>query len=402
MNTMSQSSGRAGSAPHALEPSEGLVGFAAMLRDHGLKIGVAEQRAMLQASLALGALQSDKLQAAWRAIACHSARDWRQWPELFERYWYPHRLKGQVRVSGQIRPSRDMRQAVQSLHEQMQKPTSGFAPDQASPQSANLAAGASDNSDEVGSPRAMGGASRAEALHQRDGQMWLPQDLGALQQLARQITAQLRPRPTRRWQTALPGRRLDLRQTLRRSVAWGGEPLRPAWMVLRCEPPRLFILIDVSRSMESHAPLFLRIARAFAVAAQARVFVFHVRLAEITPLMQRDSAAIQEKINAVTAGFGAGTRIATSLHDFVRVHARAQLGRGSRVWIFSDGFDTDEPDALPTALQAVRARGARITWFHPTRALPAAAALLRSKASIERFVALASLRDLIAGRKLLY
>lgn len=402
MNTMSQASGRSAAAPRALEPSEGLVGFAAMLRDHGLKIGVAEQQAMLQASLALGVLQSDKLQAAWRAIACHSVRDWRQWPELFERYWYPQRLKGRVRVSGQMRPSRDLRQAVQSLHEQMQKPTNSFAPGQAAPQSASLAPGASENSDDAGSPRAMGGASRTEALHQRDGQMWLPQDLGALQQLARQITAQLRPRPTRRWQTALPGRRLDLRQTLRRSVAWGGEPLRPAWMVLRREPPRLFILIDVSRSMESHAPLFLRIARAFAVAAQARVFVFHVRLAEITPLMQRDSAAIQEKINAVTAGFGAGTRIATSLHDFVRVHARAQLSRGSRVWIFSDGFDTDEPDALPNALQAVRARGARITWFHPTRALPAAAALLRSKASVERFVALASLSDLIAGRKSLH
>jgi uncharacterized protein with von Willebrand factor type A (vWA) domain len=250
----------------------------------------------------------------------------------------------------------------------------------------------------------MGGASRAEvdALHTRDGQMWLPQELGALQQLAQRITAQLRPRPTRRWRSAEPGHRLDLRQTLRRSVAWGGEPLRPAWKVQRHEPPRLFILADVSRSMESHAPLFLRIARAFALAAQARVFVFHTRLAEVTPLMQRDSAAIQEKINAVTAGFGAGTRIASSLHDLVRVHAKAQLNRGARVWIFSDGFDTDAPDALPAALQALRARGARITWFHPTRAVPAAAALQRARACIDRFYPLASLSDLAAASRSLH
>jgi uncharacterized protein with von Willebrand factor type A (vWA) domain len=389
-------------ATAATPPVHSLAGFASMLREHGLKVGVSEQQAMLQAALALGPLQGERLCAAWRALACHSARDWRQWPDLFERYWYPQRLKGQVRVSGQMRPSRDLRQAVQDLHQQMATPAAS-APGRAAPLSASDTPGSSPYTDDAPSPRAMGGASRTEvdALHQRDGQMWLPQELGTLQQLAKQITAQLRPRPTRRWRTAQPGHRLDLRQTLRRSVAWGGEPLRPAWQVKRVEPPRLFILADVSRSMESHAPLFLRVARAFALAAQARVFVFHTRLAEVTALMQRDSAAVQAKVNAVTAGFGAGTRIASSVQDFVRVHARAQLNRGARVWIFSDGFDTDAPEALPAALQAVRARGARITWFHPTRAVPAAAALQRSRACIERFYPLASLADLAAaGRSL--
>jgi uncharacterized protein len=176
--------------------------------------------------------------------------------------------------------------------------------------------------------------------------MWMPQELSALQQLARQITAKLQPRPTRRWRVAPRGQRLDLRQTLRRSVAWGGELMQPAWKVKRVEPPRLFILADVSRSMESHAALFLRVARAFALEADARVFVFHTRLAEVTSYMQRDTPAIQEKVNAVTAGFGGGTRIAASLQDFARQHARAQLNRGSRVWVFSDGFDTDEPELL--------------------------------------------------------
>jgi len=398
MNATAAAPQRARSATPA---SHSLAGFAALLRDHGLKVGVAEHSAMLQAALVLGPLQGQRLSAAWRALACHCARDWRQWPELFERYWYPQRLKGQVRVSGQMRPSRDLRQAVQALHQNM---AAASTPGQAAPYSASDAPGISSDTEQAGSPRAMGGASRHEvqALHQREAQMWLPQELGQLQQLARQITAQLRPRPTRRWRSAQPGRRLDLRQTLRRSVAWGGEPLRPAWMVQRREPPRLFILADVSRSMEAHAPLFLRVARAFALAAQARVFVFHTRLSEVTALMQRDSAAVQAKVNAVTAGFGAGTRIASCVQDFARVHARAQLNRGARVWIFSDGFDTDAPEALPAALQAVRARGARITWFHPTRAVPAGAALQRSRASIERFYPLASLADLASASRSLH
>jgi uncharacterized protein len=388
----------------ATAPSETLAGFAALLRDHGLSVGIAEQQAMLSAALTLGPLNEQRLQAAWRAIACHNAREWRLWPDLFTRYWHAHRTRAGVRVSGQMRPSRDLRQAVQQMHEQLDaaaQPPTGQT--RAAPQTAGDVPASSQNEQDNGStPRAQGGASRTEPLQQRDGQMWLPQELGALQLLARQITARLRPRPTRRWRSARPGRRLDLRQTLRRSVAWGGEPLAPAWQVKREEPPRLFILADVSRSMESHAPLFLRIARAFAVEAQARVFVFHTRLAEVTPLMQRDSSAVQEKVNAVTAGFGAGTRIAASLNDFARVHARAQLRRGARVWILSDGFDTDEPEHLATALQALRAHGARITWFHPTREVPAAAALQGARRHIDRFIPLASVADLAAARHALH
>ncbi|MDZ4174508.1 MAG: hypothetical protein U1D36_08560, partial [Hydrogenophaga sp.] len=103
----------------ALAPSETLAGFAALLRDHGLAVGVAEQQAMLQAALIVGGLQEPRLRAAWRAIACHSAREWRLWPDLFDRYWHPERLRGQVRVSGQTRPGRDLRQAVQQMHDQM-------------------------------------------------------------------------------------------------------------------------------------------------------------------------------------------------------------------------------------------------------------------------------------------
>ena len=386
-------------------PSERLATFAGLLREHGLTVGVAEQQAMLQAALHFGPLQEKPLQAAWRAIACHSHREWQLWPDVYERFWHPEELRGGVKVSGQTRPSRNLRQSVQALHDQMdaaQQPNTQAGGQQAAPQTAGDLPAEGIDEHNAGIPRAQGGASRTEALHQRDGQMWLPQELNALQQLARQITAKLQPRPTRRWRLAPRGQRLDLRQTLRRSVAWGGELMQPAWKVKRVEPPRLFILADVSRSMESHAALFLRVARTFALEADARVFVFHTRLAEVTSYMQRDTPAIQEKVNAVTAGFGGGTRIAASLQDFARQHARAQLNRGSRVWVFSDGFDTDEPELLSAAMQEVRARGARITWFHPTRQVPAAAAVQQARRCIERFVPFASLADLVAARHVLH
>jgi len=397
--------------PSAKEPvtlgvpaGERLARFAELLREHGMTVGVAEQQAMLHAATLCGALREPVVAAAWRAIACHSHREWKLWDDIYQRFWHPEKLRGGVKVSGQTRPSRSLRQSVQQMHEQMEKDAAASRPggDSTAPQTASDLASSADSDDSGSSPRAQGGASRSEALQQRDGQMWLPQELSALRQLARQITAKLQPKATRRWRCAPNGRRLDVRQTLRGSVACGGELAQPSWRVKRTEPPRLFILADVSRSMESHAALFLRVARAFALEADARVFVFHTRLAEVTSLMHRDTAAVQEKVNAVTAGFGGGTRIAASLQDFSRNHARAQINRGARVWVFSDGFDTDEPALLGQALKEVRARGARVTWFHPTRQVPEAAALQRARGLIERFVPLASLADLANARASLH
>ncbi len=374
-------------------PLESIAGFAALLRDHGLKVGIAEQQAMVAAALRLPIERAARLDAAWRAIACHDARDWRRWPELFDRYWHPERVKGTARMSGQTRQSRHLPQVVKSLQDSL-----GAKPPQdreARPDSALDAPAVAP--DEDGRPRAQGGASRVDALHDRSFSQWLPQDLAELERLAERIAQRLHKRLTRRARVHPRGRRLDVRRTLRASLRTGGLPMHPVWRAPRREWPRLFILVDVSRSMETHAQLFLRIARAFVSAMNARVFVFHTRLAEVTPLLRSDSAAVQEKINAVTAGFGGGTRIATSVADFHRVHARAQLTRHARVWVLSDGFDADEPHRLAEELAQVRRRGALIRWFHPSDRRPASQAIENVVAQgglLEGFERLNSLRDL--------
>lgn len=377
----------------AARPLEAIAGFAAMLREHGLTVGIAEQQAMVQAALRVPVERCRLVDPAWRAIACHDVRDWRRWPDLFARYWHPQRTRGSTRVSGRTRPSRHLQQIVQSLHDSL----AGSAPPQGPADTALQPAAAA--GEDAGAPRAQGGASRTEALHDRALSQWLPQDLALLERLAERIAQRLRRRLTRRWHEEPRGRRLDLRRTLRASLRTGGLPLQPVWRAPRRERPRLFMLVDVSRSMETHAQLFLRIARAFVTAMGARVFVFHTRLAEVTPLLKSDSAAVQEKVNAVTAGFSGGTRIATSVADFHAVHARVQLTRSARVWILSDGFDADAPDRLTEELRRVRGRGARIAWFQPSERPPASQAVdavRQVPGLVEAFHRLNSLNDLAA------
>jgi uncharacterized protein len=382
--------------------TERLAGFAHFLRQQGFHVGPGEQNQMLRALRCLPSGASPNASAAWRAIACGNARQWHLWPELFEQFWFPHRIKGSVKVSGQTRPRRDLRSLVQQIQDQAADAGSSTPGSGASKPSPS-----SDSSSDSTAPaveKAQAGASAVEvdALHDRSQQMWMPEDLHRLQRLAQQIHRQLQPRPTRRWTLDPRGHRLDIRQTLRASLAHGGLPLNPAWSRRKTVPPRLFLLADVSRSMETHAAFYLRLCRAFVQQAQARAFVFHVRLSEVTPLLLRDSPYVQEKINAVTAGFGSGTRIASNLSAMVRQHARAQLRRPCHVWIMSDGYDTDPPEQLRQSLLQLKQHGARITWFHPNAQRPNSHAIQHAKSCIDRFIPLAQLADLQRAQHLLH
>jgi uncharacterized protein len=226
-------------------------------------------------------------------------------------------------------------------------------------------------SEDTGASRAMGGASRADALHDRSRRV-AAAGPGAAAGAGRAHRGRLRPRLTRRWRRAPAGPGSTCASTLRaqpghRRLA-AGAGVAPA----AARAPRLFVLVDVSRSMEdprrssscaSRAPLCR-------CAAGARVFVFHTRLAEVTPLLQRDSAAVQEKVNAVTAGFGGGTRIAASLAFPPR--ARPRPARRARACGSCRTVSTPTlPEACSPPRCRLRGHGARITWFHPGAPAPA-------------------------------
>lgn len=374
-------------------PLQAIAGFAAFLRENGFSVGVPEQQAMVGAALALPVSRYRSVEAGWRGIVCQDPPGWRRYPELFGTYWFPDRLTGNIRVSGQTR-RRDLREAVASLQRSMTD-TAQAAAGRDTGLSDDQSAGSAS-----GPERAQGGASRTEALEQRDFAQWLPQDLGRLERIVEEMAQRMRRRLLRRQRLAVHGPRLDVRRTLRASLKTGGVPFEPAWVARRKEKPRVFILVDVSRSMETHAQLFLRIARAFVGVLDARVFVFHTRLAEITPLLASSSGRVQEKVNAVTAGFGGGTRIATSVMDFIDQHARRTLTRASRVLIFSDAFDSDPPDDLGRQLERVGRRGARIYWLHPTMERPQSRAIVSAAGHVDAFAPVYNLESLARLRTL--
>jgi len=316
------------------QPLHAVAGFAAHLRDHGFQVGIPEQQAMLEAAMRLALADHARVESCWRAIVCANQDSWRRYPELFERYWYPKRVRGSVRTSGMTRRSRSLPEMVRALHQEMeqggQKPGAakslGFA-------DSSTGAGEGENQD-----KAMGGASTADPLAKRDFGEWLQSDLQRLNQLAEEVAQRVRKRLMRRKERVSRSQTVDLRRTLRNSLRYGGVPLDPAYRRARRELPKIHILVDVSRSMEMYAQLFLRVARAFCEVVEARAFVFHTRLVEITELLKKRTDRVQEKINAVTFGSGCAATYRNGPKSTIPARKRTDPPRAIPVSMMMSGF----------------------------------------------------------------
>ena len=366
----------------ATDPRERLGKFAGYLREHGFALGYAEVELMTRAAAGLPLSQWGRVEALWRAIASGSRKQWFKYPDLHQAFWFPHRVKGSTHSSGFTRRGRTLPELMQQMRSE-----SGEAPP-ATTAASHGAAHHEGQDVEAGdaTPHTQGGASRAEALDQRDFADWTPQDMDRFEPLVEAFQRRLRAKLLRRWQRAVSGEAIHLRRSLRAALGTAGELVKLHYVRRRRRMPRVVLLVDVSRSMEMHARFFLRLARVFVEVMDARAFVFHTRLADVTALMKRRSSRVQEKINAVTFGFGGGTRIASCLHDALHQHLGRALSRGDLVLVFSDGYDTDEPAALAEVLSQIRARGARIFWLHPTVQPPQSAAMAGARAEVTRFV----------------
>jgi uncharacterized protein with von Willebrand factor type A (vWA) domain len=378
-------------AVKATYPREQLGEFAHYLRGHGFALGYAEVELMARAAAALPLTQWTRIEAMWRGIAAGSQTQWTRYTALHQAFWFPHKVRGSTRSSGLTQKSRSLAEVVQQMHKDMAdqppgaaKPTLGVA-DQAG-------SGNPDAPD--ASPKAQGGASRSAPQDTRDFADWLPGDMDRFEPLVEAFKRRLRAKLMRRLQDHPERGAIHLRRSLRQALSTGGELVQLHHVRRKRRLPKVAVLVDVSRSMETHAQFFLRLGRALVEVMDARAFVFHTRLAEVTPLMRARSKRIQEKVNAVSFGFGGGTRIAHCLGQALDVHLGRTLQSGDIFLVLSDGYDTDAPEDLSAVLARVKARGARICWLHPTVERPQSEAMRLAAPYVTHFMPVHNLASL--------
>ena len=96
-------------------PTEEIRHFVAYLRESGFVIGLSEFKAMVHIALSAGIQDNARIEKCWRGIASSSHQQWDQFPALFEAFWYPKKVKGKTKSSGQKKQGKSLPQLIQEL-----------------------------------------------------------------------------------------------------------------------------------------------------------------------------------------------------------------------------------------------------------------------------------------------
>ncbi len=377
------------------DPSTAILEFVAYLRANGYVVGLSELHAMITIAQEAGVQNAKRIEKCWRGIASSSRGQWLQFPQLFDAFWFPKKTKGTTKSSGQKKKGKTLPEMISEMKSDMEQKAAAQA-------AKTVGLGSSENDQmATGQDQGQGGASKVDPLAEKPLGDWLPSDSHQLDQLIAPLQARLRRKLIQHYQRNPQASLLDFRQSIRRAAGTGGELIQLTMKERKSVMPKIFILVDVSKSMEAHAQFFLRMARSFSQVLDARVFVFHTRLIEVTAFMKRDSSRVQEKINAVTFGFGGGTKIASNFEAFLEQSSLGPSGNRIRgiarrdiVYVLSDGFDTDPPEKTREAIMAIRRKGAELFWLHPTKEVPQSQAIQMSKEWISGFMAVSHLASL--------
>ena len=333
-----------------------LAGFVLTLRDAGFVIGQAEAEDAARLMASPLADRPEDLRAGLRALFASRRSDLARFDELFDAYWRARGLKSLVRIDAEALAARSPRRF------------------QHGPGANNLRiepgqiGGAHGRDDAAAGGGRRGGASAHEALSKKDIAAFEGErERAEAAELAERFARAMRARLTRRERTRRRGRRLDLRATIRLSVAHGGEPLDLKFRRRKIKPLRLVALLDASGSMEPYVAFFTRFLHAVSQAfRESEAFLFHTRLAHVSSaLKERNPAKALDRLALMAAGVGGGTKIGACLATFNQRHAKRVIHSRTCVMIFSDGYDTGPPELVASAMRELGRRSKRIVWLNP-------------------------------------
>ena len=337
-----------------------LAGFVQTLRDKGFKVGLAETEDAAQVLSSPLMNHPVSLKAAFRSLFCGRLSDWKGFDEVFDAYWTGKGVKSGVKVTGSSR-----RKGGKTIRELAD--ARGTRQDTIAGDVERQPGEEDDNSDESPSGRREG-ASVAENLSDIDFRnLSDPDALAEAHELAAKLARRMRLRLTRRDRQKRKGRKLDLRRTIRHSIAKGGTPIDLIHKGPREKQLRLVILLDASGSMNNYTGVFTRFVHGLLDNfREAEAFLFHTRLVHVSSaLSERDASRALDRMGVMAQGIGGGTKIGEALSDFNRWHAARVVHSRTCVLILSDGYDTGAPEVLGEEMARLRRRCRRVVWLNP-------------------------------------
>ena len=336
-----------------------LCAFLRAARENHYFAGVAEQLDAQRLLNEPGVTDRAQFYTGLKTLLCCSRQQWQGFDALFARFWggkSPRRAPpDQVDLSGRagaILPGRG--QAT------MQAAEAGLAP-----------AGEDDSGDDKDGP-GLAGAGHYERLAAVDFQFIVNSgEQRRVERLVERLARRLKPSVSRRNRAGRAGHKADLRKMLRASLQYGGVPIHTAFRQRRTRPPRLVLIVDVSRSMSIYSTVFLHFARGLVnLFHTADAFACHTRLVPIRRALRApDLPRVKQRLGLIAEGWSGGTRLGECLAVFNRDYGRT-VNRRSIVMLVSDGLDAGDAQLLVEQLARIKQRCRRLIWLNPLLGRP--------------------------------
>lgn len=205
------------------------------------------------------------------------------------------------------------------------------------------------------------------SLEKKDFSAFTDDDLAEAEKLIKLIARRLAQKPSRRFEPTRHGGILDLRRTLQKNFRNGEEILFLHHKKAKPTRVKLFLICDVSKSMEIYSRFFVQFMYAFKkVYHRIETYVFSTSLQRISDeLNESDFRTALQKVSDTVPHWAGGTDIGQSLWSFAENDCQRLLDRKSIVLIISDGLDMGEPEIVEESLKAIKKRANKIVWLNP-------------------------------------
>jgi uncharacterized protein with von Willebrand factor type A (vWA) domain len=189
-----------------------------------------------------------------------------------------------------------------------------------------------------------------------------PEEVWAMEALTRRMARKLAVKYARKRRRARRGR-LDVRHTLRRSLAHGGVPFEIVWRTQKVDKPKIAVMCDVSRSVAQAAQfLLLFLYCLHEVVERLDAFAFSDHAVAVTDTLREET--VDDAISLILERVGfRSTDYGRALADVFEMHG-AKIDRRTTLIILGDGR-TNYAEPRLEVMRAMAERARAVIWLNP-------------------------------------
>jgi uncharacterized protein len=326
-----------------------IIAYCRLLRERELLVTPSEVIDALRTADAVDLSDRDELKMALRSVLTARPDDVPIHDATFDEFWRS-RLPERVEEQGDEGVASEDPDAQGDERQQPQ-----------------LAQGEDDSPDEDEEGVDMPLYSPVEVLATRDFSTFAPDEMAEIARAILVIARRLATRESRRYRSTQRGHAVDLRRSFRRNIKFGGTMVDLARKKRKIRKPRIVLICDVSRSMDTYSKFLLQFIYALQhTLGKVESFVFSTRLTRVTDYFRSsDIYTALDRIAREVPDWSGGTRIGESLKVFNRDWSMRMVNKHTIVLIMSDGLDTGDASVLEQEMEQIQRRAARVIWLNP-------------------------------------